>query len=72
VELYAGPLDPTGAIAGGAPSSMALASAADGTADYRGTLVLEASGRRGFTVRVVPDHPDLAPLPEPGLVRWAE
>ena len=32
----------------------------------------EMTVRRGFTVRVLPSHPGLAPRPEPGLIRWAQ
>jgi starch phosphorylase len=71
VELFAGEIDPSGAIADGKCMPMSVESSQDGTVQFRGTLVLDGSGRRGFTVRVVPSHPGLAPLPEPGLIRWA-
>ena len=73
VELYAGPLDPRGQIAEGEAAPMAPEDGiANGEAWFKGSLRLRASGRRGFTVRVLPDHPGLAPRPEPGLIRWAQ
>jgi starch phosphorylase len=72
VELYAGRIDQKGQIVDGAALPMV---AEDGTSGgeawYRGTLRLESSGRRGFTVRVVPAHPHQADFPEPGMIRWA-
>ena len=38
---------------------------------YHGSFVCERAGRYGFTVRVVPSHPDLPNYAEMGLVVWA-
>jgi starch phosphorylase len=38
---------------------------------FRGTVPCDTAGRYGFTVRVVPRHPDLATPLEVGLVAWA-
>jgi starch phosphorylase len=38
---------------------------------YRGTFSCERAGRYGFTVRVVPAHPDLVTPVELGRVAWA-
>jgi starch phosphorylase len=48
----------------------------DGTADddharYVGSLKTESAGRYGFTVRIVPRHPDLVSPVELGLAAWA-
>jgi starch phosphorylase len=48
----------------------------DGTADddharYVGSLRTERAGRYGFTVRIVPRHPDLVSSAELGLAAWA-
>jgi starch phosphorylase len=73
VELYAGALDQRGEIAEGEAAPMAPEDGVSGgEAWFRGSLRLHASGRRGFTVRVLPSHPGLAPRPEPGLIRWAQ
>jgi starch phosphorylase len=37
---------------------------------FRGVIPCRASGQYGFAVRVLPKHPDLANLFEPGLVTW--
>ena len=38
---------------------------------YEGRFTLEEAGRYGYTVRVVPSHPDLATPVELGCVAWA-
>ncbi len=38
---------------------------------YRGAFGCEQAGRYGFTVRVVPSHPDLAASAEMGRIAWA-
>ncbi len=38
---------------------------------YTGRFTCEAAGRHGFTVRIVPDHPDLATMADMGCVAWA-
>lgn len=45
--------------------------AKDGIHKYRGTLVESESGEYGYTVRVIPKHPDLFHDQELGLVAWA-
>ena len=42
-----------------------------GPTRYTGRFVCEQAGRYGFTVRVLPAHPDLATPTEMGLVAWA-
>jgi starch phosphorylase len=43
----------------------------EGHLRYRGTFACERAGRYGFTVRVVPAHPDLVTPVELGCVAWA-
>ena len=43
----------------------------DQTCVYRGGLTTEAAGLYGFTVRVIPSHPDLTNEMDLGLVTWA-
>jgi starch phosphorylase len=38
---------------------------------YAGSFACEQAGRYGFTVRVVPSHPDLRTFAELGCVAWA-
>ncbi len=56
VVMAAAPEDSPGA---GAPNS------------YAGSFVCERAGRYGFTVRVVPSHPDLLDWADMGMVAWA-
>jgi glycogen phosphorylase len=39
---------------------------------FVGELSCDAAGRYGFTVRVVPHHPDLATFAEVGVVTWVD
>jgi len=50
-----------------------LVGLADDEAHYRfeGSFPLERAGRYGFTVRVVPSHPDLDTFAELGHIAWA-
>ena len=41
-----------------------------GSFRYRGAFTCDAAGRYGFTVRVVPAHPDLAASAEMGRIAW--
>jgi starch phosphorylase len=43
----------------------------DGRVRYRGDFDCDTAGRYGFTVRVVPAHPDLATPLELGRIAWA-
>jgi starch phosphorylase len=43
----------------------------DGLHSYEGSFTCERAGRYGFTVRVVPAHPDLSTFAELGRVAWA-
>lgn len=43
----------------------------DGRVRYRGEFDCDSAGRYGFTVRVVPSHPDLASPLELGRIAWA-
>jgi starch phosphorylase len=49
---------------------LALDSNHDGLAVYRGTLSADAPGYQGYTVRVVPVHPDVVVPAELSLVAW--
>ena len=52
--------------------SMSVAGPAeDGHVRYAGEFETRHAGRYGFTVRVVPRHPDLVSSAEMGLAAWA-
>ena len=44
----------------------------DGTYHFVGTFTCAAAGSHGYTLRVVPSHPDLQNPLEMGLVHWAK
>jgi starch phosphorylase len=71
VELYGGSIDGRGEIVADTRLSLTPDGVSDGAAKFTGTLRIGASGRRGYTVRVLPAHEALAPRMEPGLIRWA-
>jgi starch phosphorylase len=69
VQLVHGPVGNTDEIVDPATAPMALVGPTSGALGagrhrYQGTFTCEAPGRYGFTVRVVPSHPD--------LLTWAE
>lgn len=74
VELYMGPVNAAGELV--KPVATAMQSTGQ---DPGGVWAFEgagsscaASGQWGFTVRVVPYHPDLAGSYPPGLIAWAD
>jgi starch phosphorylase len=74
VELYLGRMDPKGEIVDAQPTSMQPVRQVD-----QGKYLFEASavpccksGLHGYTVRVLPHHPDLPTRFLPGLVTWAD
>ncbi len=72
VEIYHGPLDPTGAIVRGETTTMLPEGPpVDGVVTYAGDIPCRRSGLRGFTIRIVPHREGLAlGRFETGLVRW--
>ncbi|MBV8961212.1 MAG: alpha-glucan family phosphorylase, partial [Actinobacteria bacterium] len=73
VELVHGPAGPNDELS--PPTVVQLTPAgpagADGRLRYTGSFVCDTAGRYGFTVRVVPAHPDLVTPVELGRVAWA-
>lgn len=51
--------------------TMNLAEAQDGVYRYESSFNVEKAGRYGFTVRVVPSHPDLKTFAETSSIVWA-
>lgn len=70
VQLCHGLLDAMGEIA--SPHAMALTPSSNGTGSvtFAGKVPCRSSGQYGFAVRVLPKHPSLPHLFEPGLVTW--
>lgn len=74
VELYAGRVDPDGEIIEAQALPMRPSDGDGGTAHWfeAATVPCCKSGLHGFTLRVLPQHPDLAARFLPGLILWAE
>jgi starch phosphorylase len=71
VQLCHGVLDAMGEIADPRATPLRPDGVHNGSVVlYSGSLPCRASGQFGFTVRVLPRHPNLPHLFEPGLVTW--
>ncbi len=74
VELFNGPVDMWGHIAGGESVTMSIVpnqNGENGTAKwFNAVLPCERSGNMGLAVRVIPSNKDLASPWEPGLILW--
>jgi starch phosphorylase len=70
VQLFHGLVDSFGDIPNPQTVPMSHDGRDGGTWIFKGVLPCRASGRYGFAVRVLPKHPDLANLFEPGLICW--
>ena len=72
VQVYTGPVDADRNLVDGDIVPLKVEGAADGggTYTYAGTLASERSGQQGFTVRVVPSHPDAVLPQELSLIAW--
>jgi starch phosphorylase len=73
VEVFHGLVDPNGEFLNGRRSQMAYVSpAADGrSCVFEGSIPFEHSGLYGYSVRMMPQHPDLAEPRSLGLIHWA-
>jgi len=68
VQLLHGPVGPDGELEAPVVVTMGV----DGDGRWRGDLSCDAAGRYGYTVRVVPHHPDLSSFADLGVVTWVE
>jgi starch phosphorylase len=73
VQLLHGPVGPNDEIPDPVVAPMQLVGLADGpgTYSYSGSFSCELAGRYGFSVRLVPVHPDLSDPVEMGCITWA-
>ncbi|SKA73234.1 alpha-glucan family phosphorylase [Desulfobaculum bizertense] len=72
VEIYSGALDQEGSfVQRGAVEMTCSEYTEDGWAKYSGTFAPGKPGRFGFTVRVLPRHPNLLDPHSLGLIHWA-
>jgi starch phosphorylase len=71
VQLFHGVVDSLGQIPNPRTVTMSHNGQHEGSMwTFHGTIPCRMSGQHGFTVRVLPKHPGLANLFEPGLVCW--
>ncbi len=70
VELYYGSLTTKGEILEPRQQEMLPAGRQDGMVEYATEIQCSVTGRQGFTVRVVPQHPHLVQSFIPGLIKW--
>jgi glycogen phosphorylase len=72
VQIYHGPLDATGDITQAGIITMVPREEKRGNASlFSAEIRYHSSGRHGFTVRVLPYHPDLVSPFETRLIHWA-
>lgn len=73
VEIYTGPVDYTGGFSSRSTFPMKPEGRTeDGWQIYRGRAALQAAGKFGFTVRILPYHPLLRDPHSLGLIHWAD
>ena len=73
VELYYGLVDPDGNITSAEAMPMEHVGPAQGNCHiFTGSIVCRRSGMSGFTIRVIPDHPDLVSKYDTALIRWEQ
>ncbi|GFO65764.1 alpha-glucan family phosphorylase [Geomonas paludis] len=70
VEVYFGVLDSRGAIMGGEVVPLDPAPDPDKVGHFGGELECRFCGRHGFLLRVMPRHPELGTVYDPGLILW--
>jgi starch phosphorylase len=70
VQAYHGPLDADHQITQGETTTLECKSADNGVCHYEGEIPLNNSGLQGFSVRVVPTHPDAQLPQELPLITW--
>lgn len=72
VEIYYGDVDPMGRLVEGKHAEMQYTQQLDGGIhQFEGAISCDKTGQRGFTVRAIPSHPDLAQKHETALITWA-
>ena len=71
IQLFHGVVDNMGEIPNPRTVRMSHNGRPEGTSwIFQGSITCRASGQHGYAVRVVPKHPNLANVFEPGLIAW--
>jgi starch phosphorylase len=71
VELYAGTVDASGSLVEAKPVSMEWKGDKLKGQVFEGFLTFTKSGRSGYSLRVLPSHPDMFPPQDLMLIKWA-
>ncbi len=71
VELYAGMVDASDSLVDAEPLPMECTQKKGSQHIYEGTMPFVKSGRMGYSLRVVPSHPDEARYQDHMLIKWA-
>jgi starch phosphorylase len=71
VQIYAGPLGAEGTLHNASSEPMKVEGADGVVHRFTAMVTCRASGRHGFAVRVLPNHPDLVHPFDEGLIAWA-
>ena len=72
VELYYGQMDPAGSLPTASKASMTAGRRQGDVCTFNGRVACGDSGMCGFTVRVLPYHPDAVIPYEVPLIAWAD
>ena len=72
VELYAGRVNARQEIVQGESTELHHSNSDGDDHTFTGSYRCSTPGSYGYTLRVLPDHPDLRNPLEMGLVRWAQ
>jgi glycogen phosphorylase len=70
VDIYFGVLDSRGTIRGGEIVPLEPLKDPDSAGHFSGELECRFCGRHGFMLRVMPRHPELGNVYDPGLILW--
>jgi len=71
IDVYFGVLDSRGSIVGGELVSLdSIEEVSPGLYRFSGEIECRFCGRQGFMLRVMPNHPELGAVYEPGLLLW--
>jgi starch phosphorylase len=70
VQAYHGPLDSNHQVSRGTPIPLTWKACKEGLHRYEGEVPCDQSGLQGFSVRVLPTHPDTALPQELALITW--
>ncbi|HEU4339902.1 MAG TPA: alpha-glucan phosphorylase, partial [Planctomycetota bacterium] len=71
VDIASGPLDTEGRMQEAVSSRMAPEGQNGAAHKFTAKVMCRASGRHGFAVRVLPNHPALIHPYDEGLIQWA-